>query len=526
MKNILLESELKKMKLMMGYDTEETLTENEIPKLLAGKGYWEGELDMTNAGAFAKFKNNGVFPQAKKWVYISAYSSAVGYSDITISKPEVEVSINTNIKERDPATVDFNASAEDPFGYDSPELIDNAKKKLDELSIKILTIGEEFGEEFKNAFYEFLKNKTITVNAYSSIDASSNFPDGGGFAGCSKYGIGKGPRKEYNKCLSQARAQTVVDYLKGKGGILSELNYAAVGKGETNKFSKLVWSDANEIFPKNPKKTLDKKNPNGNDKIAADRRFVVAIPKFTYNTPAPKPIVSNDPSSNSNAPGDKPWCYKWAVVLGMVSPDDYTSKEGRNGMLVQNNSYERPFMPETNTQQVQSVMSQKNVCWDPNAIGCDGKPGNYTWCKNQFPLIWDMGDDLGLGESIKIPCRSEKSGARMLFDENKIKEALGSEYGDYFIYGPFDTNPTARVTTDGIKITSKEQTIEFGPWKPFKNQESVDFLSTPYKYMISFVNTSGENDEVRIVGLQKFGFGLSTMAKMSSDSGEIQSDFN
>jgi hypothetical protein len=34
MKNILLESELKKMKLMMGYDPEETLTENEIPKLL------------------------------------------------------------------------------------------------------------------------------------------------------------------------------------------------------------------------------------------------------------------------------------------------------------------------------------------------------------------------------------------------------------------------------------------------------------------------------------------------------------
>ena len=227
MKNILLESELKKMKLMMGYDTEETLTENEIPKLLAGKGYWEGELDMTNAGAFAKFKNNGVFPQAKKWVYISTYSSAVGYSDITISKPEVEVSVNTNTTEFEPASVDFNISAEDPFGYDSPELIDNAKKKLDELSKEILEIGGKYGEEFKTAYYNFLKSKTITVNAYSSIDASSNFPDGGNFAGCSKYGIGKGPRKEYNKCLSQARAQKVVDYLKGKGSYL-QIEYKLV----------------------------------------------------------------------------------------------------------------------------------------------------------------------------------------------------------------------------------------------------------------------------------------------------------
>ena len=72
MKNILLESELKKIKLMMGYDPKETLTENEIPKLVTGDDYWEGQLDLTNARAFAKFKNGGVFPQAKKWVYITS----------------------------------------------------------------------------------------------------------------------------------------------------------------------------------------------------------------------------------------------------------------------------------------------------------------------------------------------------------------------------------------------------------------------------------------------------------------------
>lgn len=512
MKNILLESELKKMKLMMGYDPEETLTENEIPKLLTGKGYWEGQLDMTNAGAFAKFKNNGVFPQASKFVYITSYSSAVGYGDITVSQPKVDIGISTNTKERDPATVDFNASAEDPFEFDSPELTKNAKTILDKFSNKILNIGEEFGEEFKNAFYEFLKNKTITVNSYSSIDASSNFPDGGSFDGCSKYGIGKGPRKEYNKCLSQARSQKVVEYLKGNGGVLSELNYEPIGRGETNKFSKVVWAESNEIFPKTPSKSLDKKNPNGRDKTAPDRRFVVAIPKFTYDTPAPKPTDNETTSGNSNAPGDKPWCYKWAVVLGIVGSDDYTSKEGRNGMLVDDRN--RPFMPETNTQGVQSLMSQKGVCWDPNAIGCDGKPGNYTWCKDQFPLMWDAGDDLGLGESIEIPCRQEKGGSRLFFDENKIKDALGGDFSNYFYFDTSDKTPTAKVTTDGIALTTKQQTIEFGPWKPFKNQESVDFLTTPYRYKISFVGNGGENDSIRIVGLQKFGFGLSTMAKI------------
>ena len=33
MRNFLLETELKKMKMLMGYDPQETLTENEIPSL-------------------------------------------------------------------------------------------------------------------------------------------------------------------------------------------------------------------------------------------------------------------------------------------------------------------------------------------------------------------------------------------------------------------------------------------------------------------------------------------------------------
>jgi outer membrane protein OmpA-like peptidoglycan-associated protein len=524
MKNILLESELKKIKLMMGYDPKDTLTENEIPTLISNNGYWEGTLDMSNAGALAKFKNNGVFPQASKFVYLTSFTSAVGYANITVTQPKKETGDDGGTVIEAPASAEFTTSAEDPFEFNRAELTELAKQKLDVLANKIINVGEDYSSEFKDAFYNFLKSKTITVNAYSSIDASSNFPDGGDYPGCSQYGVGKGPRKSYNKCLSQARAQTVVNYLKDKGGILAELNYSAVGKGETNKFSNVVWSEANETFPKNPSKTLDKKNPNGRDKTAPDRRFVIVIPKFTFESPAPLPDGGGS-KGGYNIPRKKAWCYKWAKILNIVTDDDYTSKEGRNGMLVDSNT-NRPFMPEDDTSRIQQAMSQKGVCWDNNAIGCDGTPGNYTWCENQFPLLWDAGDDLGLGEDIKIPIKTENSGARILMDENKIKELLGSDFTDYFYLGDATENPTATITKENIKITTSKQTMEFGPWKPSKSTSGVDFLETPYRYRLSFIANTGENNEIKMVGLQKIGFGLSTIAKMPSGTGEIQSELN
>jgi outer membrane protein OmpA-like peptidoglycan-associated protein len=523
MKNILLESELRKIRLMMDYNPKDTLTENEIPTLISNDGYWQGTLDMSNAGALAKFKNNGVFPQASKFVYLTSFTSAVGYADITVGQPKKESDDDGGTVIEAPASAEFTTSAEDPFEFNRAELTELAKQKLDVLANKIINVGEDYSSEFKDAFYNFLKSKTITVNAYSSIDASSNFPDGGDYPGCSQYGVGKGPRKSYNKCLSQARAQTVVNYLKDKGGILAELNYSAVGKGETNKFSNVVWSEANETFPKNPSKSLDKKNPNGRDKTAPDRRFVVAIPKFTFEAPAPLPDDSGSADGN-NLPRKKPWCYKWAKILNVVTDEDYKSKEGRNGMLVDSNT-NQPYMP-TITPGLKQVMSQKGVCWDNNAIGCDGTPGNYTWCENQFPSLWDAGDDLGLGEDIKIPFKTEKAGARILIDENKIKELLGSDYAEYFYLGDATENPTATITKENITITTSIQTMEFGPWKPSKSTNGVDFLETPYRYRLSFIANTGENNEIKMVGLQKIGFGLSTIAKMPSGTGEIQTELN
>lgn len=517
MKKILLESELKKIRLMMDYDPQDTLTENEIPKLVLKNNYWEGELDLKNASAYGKFKNNGNFPQAGKWVYINGHSEAVGFNNITVSSESKGFSEPSEPDDPDPASIDLKINAEDPFAFDQADLSDSGKLVLDDLFDKISNVKDIYGNEVDESYKKFLKSKSIIVRAYSSIDASSNFPDGGSYAGCSQYGKGKGPRKEYNKCLSQARAEKVVDYLKKKGGILSELKYEPIGMGETNKFSKLVWNEGNETFPKNPKKSMDKKNPNGSDKTAPDRRFIVAIPEFNYTGPDPSPIANSETSDISKR-GDRPWCFKWAKILGFVPEEaiEYgRMKEGQNGILVDERN--RPLFPTTEIAVTKSNMSRKNVCWDDNAIGCDGRPGNFVWCKNAFPLTWDASGDLGLSGDIKVPTKQEKGGSRMLFDLTKLKEAFGSDFQEYFIYDS-TSNPNAKVTKNGITIIGPQQTIEFGPWK--NSQSSFgdgDFLMTPYKYKIFSLGKTGENDEIEVIGLQKFGFGLSSVDKMPTD---------
>ena len=523
MKKILLESELKKIRLMMDYDPQDTLTENEIPKLVSRDGYWEGELDFTNASACGKFKNNKNFPQAGKWVYITTYSHAVGFDGMTVTSETKGFSEPTVPDDQLPASIDLKIEAEDPFAYDQADLTDKGKLVLDDLFKKISDVKKDYGIEVEEAYKKFLKSKAIIVRAYSSIDASSNFPDGGGYAGCSQYGKGKGPRKEYNKCLSQARAEKVVEYLKSKGGILSELKYEPIGMGETNKFSNLVWSEANETFPKNAKKSMDKKNPNGSDKTAPDRKFFVSIPNFNYNTPDPLPIDGGEISDLKKQNG-RPWCFKWAKILGLIDEGSIaygTAKEGQNGILVGKNN--RPFFPTTEISITKSDMSRKNVCWDDKATGCDGRPGNFVWCKNAFPLTWDASGDLGLSSDVKVPTKQEKGGSRMLFDLKNLKESFGSDFQEYFMYDS-TSNPKAKVTKNGITIIGPKQTIEFGPWKSSNSSFSEDIVITPYKYIISSLGKTGENNEIEVVGLQKFGFGLSSVDKMPTD--DVQSTMN
>lgn len=181
----------------------------------------------------------------------------------------------------DPIVFDFVVETKDNFVFDQAELTQEA---IDKINKEIVDEWNTISQNRKEGYLEFLKGKTINVNAYSSIDALSNFPDGGRYAGCSKYGVGKGPRVKYNLCLSQARAESVVEYLKTiADGAFKDVNFVAVGKGETNQFSSLKWD--NEAKPKIVNGApVNVKSPHSTYETKSDRRFEVKFPKWHTET--------------------------------------------------------------------------------------------------------------------------------------------------------------------------------------------------------------------------------------------------
>jgi outer membrane protein OmpA-like peptidoglycan-associated protein len=180
-----------------------------------------------------------------------------------------------------PVVFDFVVETNKNFVFDQADLTQEAKDKIDS---EIVDKWNKIPQNRKEGYLEFLKDKTINVNAYASIDALSNFPDGGRYAGCSNYGVGKGPRVKYNLCLSQARAESVVEYLKTiADGAFKDVNFVAVGKGETNQFSGLKWD--NEAKPKIVNGVpVNVKSRYGTDETKSDRRFEVKFPKWHTET--------------------------------------------------------------------------------------------------------------------------------------------------------------------------------------------------------------------------------------------------
>jgi len=172
----------------------------------------------------------------------------------------------------DPIVFDFVVDASKNFEKDQAILTQDAKDVIDE---KIVRSWNSIPQYRKDEYLGFLDGKTVTVNAYASIDALSNFPDGGRYAGCSRYGVGKGPRVDYNQCLSEARANAVVTYLKTIANeAFKNVNFEAVGKGETNEWSGLVWDQSRIPL------TKDVKSPYSEEELKSDRRFEIKFPLY------------------------------------------------------------------------------------------------------------------------------------------------------------------------------------------------------------------------------------------------------
>jgi len=188
----------------------------------------------------------------------------------------------------------FKLQVTDPFEFDSPDITENAKNEIKAGLDRLVGKLEEEGayEQYINSS---IKGKDIIVNAYSSIDAKSDEVGGGDVSDCSPGGTTT--RAQYNLCLSQKRAETIVNYLKSEfPEIFGETNLIAKGMGELespNSVNEPYRLKATaEHIKKYPELKLrlgqSFRNPpqlkHSNENrvaTAADRKFVINMPEIT-----------------------------------------------------------------------------------------------------------------------------------------------------------------------------------------------------------------------------------------------------
>jgi len=190
---------------------------------------------------------------------------AINLGEVNILPPQVDPSepIQPEV-----ATEKIKLDLIDVFEYDSIKMKDPSGY-------------QEILNKFKNdlsqglkrmvGFKEFLEKQTLVVNGYASQDDDPAANIGGKLPACSKYV--KGPRSEYNKCLSQKRAQKVANDLQEIFNSLGvKSNIKSVGHGETHEFGGEGWDPEK-------KKTLDSK-----EQLSSNRRVIFNIPKYTETT--------------------------------------------------------------------------------------------------------------------------------------------------------------------------------------------------------------------------------------------------
>lgn len=143
----------------------------------------------------------------------------------------------------------------EPFIFDTVDFTPETQSNFDK-QINLLKTYLENIEGYK----EFLSRKRIIVRAYASRDNDPSAKVQGKYRPCK--GFGDGTRGQYNQCLSQARAEKIVELLSAE---FPDLKFNPQGMGETDSFGP-GWTESDSP-------TTTQTQPN--------RRFDVIIPKFT-----------------------------------------------------------------------------------------------------------------------------------------------------------------------------------------------------------------------------------------------------
>ena len=431
-----LNEELMKMRKLMDFDISENshdvLSESNVEKsILLNEGKLKGNSEVKKGMVefvsynepIGNFRNKKMFPQYTRgqWLEIGmdVWTQAGPKANQIYVKPEPPSPTPPNPDI--PISINIPFSINDPFKFDDDVLYPNAENKLNEFidNINNLKDSEKYPTEVVDAYYEFLKSKTITIKGYASIDALSNYKiTGSDLTDC---GGEKQLRKEYNKCLSRVRSEAIIEKLKDSGGILSELNYVVQGMGETNQFSGKKW-DNNA-----PNPTKDKKSPFTTEDTKEDRKFIVSLPTFTYEEELP-PTPTPTPDDGGFTP---PKIIIWnPKSLKLMFGDDFEQKDERG----------RYTNVDIKTQQIQSLMDSKCIKLDssvPNKQHPYTKDGKTT-----YPLMgdlvilpedecyktpFDIGSFLGIGKKL-ISSTIEGGSNALLFSKKDMDKVLGEDW--------------------------------------------------------------------------------------------------
>jgi hypothetical protein len=454
MKKNILSEELNRFRLLINYNTEQTLTENEYlvdnlfaqdeepfsydsnttpGRLRGGSNEKKGNLNMMGeypkgAATYAVFKNKRFFydKPRNQTILVRSSSYATWYSDY-----EVKIDKGTDDTKVTPtpitktASIDIKANVEDPFQFDKINLYEEAERSLVRFIQKLKNISQDYGPETYQNYLEFVKSKQpIYVYSYASKDGDPNEKITGRYKPCKANSKTRG---EYDLCLSQKRAEYIVGRLEKELPDFVGL-FKAVGKGQTTQFNGKGWptsKDTNETKP--------------------NRRFEVLIPRYetkkTIKIPTPEPI-------------------------------------------------------KTDVEKQREKKLNDTMQWEPDVF--------YWDISKVFPDV---------KENVILPFRKEKNSGYMMVKISELIEFFGS-MGELKKIIPdisakkFNsvTNPEFYMDSSGVKVTTPEGVFEWkfggkGEVRVDRSYDATAMSATEYK-LVSF----GARDSYILLGLFAFSF--------------------
>ena len=432
------------MKFDIGDNSHDILSEQNINLILEGKLKGNSEIkkgiytivppDTDQYGAI--FENKSMFSKYSKneKLYIKQsfnYDAGPKGEGLLDKDKEVEVDVVTTgeTDEKLPVSINLKFALNDPFKFDEDNLYPKAQSTLNEFINKMNNLKESgvYSSEAVDAYYEFLKTKTIPIYGFASIDALSNFMiNGSSKTKCGTSGdANKQLRKDYNKCLSRVRAEKIESILKSSGGILSELKYKTIGRGETNYYSKKKW-EHNESNPSN-----DKKSPFSTEDTKKDRRFSVMLPNYTYEPPSVEPTDDENTDVNDQGGGTN------NSYIRIYNPETLKVIYKDNAYSQRDEITKRYAKVDIKTQNFKEMMSQNCIKYDPNIVNpLDKQKGDLVFIPLEecFDKLFNIGEYAGLGKDIMVEVKVVEGSNDFVILKSSLDEKLGSDWRNKYTF--------------------------------------------------------------------------------------------